>query len=492
MLLGVDVGGTFTDAVLVDGERIHTAKLPTTPGGPVGGVIAAVEEVLARAGAGAATVESFAHGMTVGTNALLEERGARTALIATRGFADLLEIGRQDRPHLYRLCAPKPAPLVERGAALRGRRADRPRGRGRAARRRRAGAPGRGDPRRAAPSRWRSACSSPTSTRATSGASPSTCAASCPACTSPPRTRSCPASASTSAARRRRSTPTSPPARPLPRRGSARRRADGRPARSRWSCSPPAASRRRAEAARAGRLERPLRPRRRRGRRRPARPRSAATATRSASTWAAPPATSAWSRTARCGAPTRAQIGGRADPAADGRRPHGRRRRRLDRLARPRRRAARRPALGRRRPRARLLRPRRQRADRDRRQPAARLPRRRLAAGRRRRARRRRRGARRSRELAASLGLDELRDRRGDRPRRQPGDGARAARGHGRARRRPAPLRPAPLRRRRADARGGDRRRARHRARSSARAPAACSRRSASAPRTGAATRPAR
>ena len=52
--------------------------------------------------------------MTVGTNALLEERGARTALVATRGFADLLEIGRQDRPELYRLCAPKPAPLVER------------------------------------------------------------------------------------------------------------------------------------------------------------------------------------------------------------------------------------------------------------------------------------------------------------------------------------------------------------------------------------------
>src|SRR4051794_38459094 len=51
--------------------------------------------------------------MTVGTNALLEERGARTALIATKGFADLLEIGRQDRPHLYRLCAPKPAPLIE-------------------------------------------------------------------------------------------------------------------------------------------------------------------------------------------------------------------------------------------------------------------------------------------------------------------------------------------------------------------------------------------
>ncbi len=72
----------------------------------------AIEEVLGRAGAEAATVDSFSHGMTVGTNALLEERGARTALVATRGFADLLEIGRQDRPDLYRLCSPKPAPLV--------------------------------------------------------------------------------------------------------------------------------------------------------------------------------------------------------------------------------------------------------------------------------------------------------------------------------------------------------------------------------------------
>ncbi len=112
MLLGVDVGGTFTDAVLFDGETVHTAKLPTTPDDQSLGVIAAVEEVLGRAGATAAAVDSFAHGMTVGTNALLEERGARTALIATQGFADLLEIGRQDRPELYRLCTPKPAPLV--------------------------------------------------------------------------------------------------------------------------------------------------------------------------------------------------------------------------------------------------------------------------------------------------------------------------------------------------------------------------------------------
>jgi len=113
MLLGVDVGGTFTDAVLFDGETVHTAKLPTTPEDQSVGVIGAVTEVLRGAGAESGAVESFAHGMTVGTNALLEERGARVALIATRGFADLLDIGRQDRPELYRLCTPKPTPLVE-------------------------------------------------------------------------------------------------------------------------------------------------------------------------------------------------------------------------------------------------------------------------------------------------------------------------------------------------------------------------------------------
>src|SRR4249919_392637 len=113
MILGVDVGGTFTDAVLLDGGAVHTAKVPTTPREESEGVMRAVAAVLEGAGAEAADVEVFAHGMTVGTNALLEERGARTALIATRGFADLLEIGRQDRPDLYRLCAPKPAPLVD-------------------------------------------------------------------------------------------------------------------------------------------------------------------------------------------------------------------------------------------------------------------------------------------------------------------------------------------------------------------------------------------
>ncbi len=115
MLLGVDVGGTFTDAVLLSDLGLHTAKVPSTPEDQSSGVIAAVETVLERAGVGPDHVEGFTHGMTVGTNALLEERGARTALVATRGFADMLEIGRQARPSLYRPCAAPPGALVDRG-----------------------------------------------------------------------------------------------------------------------------------------------------------------------------------------------------------------------------------------------------------------------------------------------------------------------------------------------------------------------------------------
>ena len=121
MLLGVDVGGTFTDAALLDGERLHTAKVPTTPGDQSEGVVAAIDAVLARAGAVPADIGAFTHGMTVGTNALLEGRGARTALIATAGFGDLLEIGRQNRPSLYHLCRARPEPLVPRELRLEAR-----------------------------------------------------------------------------------------------------------------------------------------------------------------------------------------------------------------------------------------------------------------------------------------------------------------------------------------------------------------------------------
>ena len=118
MLLGVDVGGTFTDAVLVGPDgHIHTAKVPSTPSDEALGVIEAVRMLLAGDGAEAREVERFAHGMTVATNALLEGRTARTALIATAGFTDVIELGRQARPELYRLCVSGPPPLVE--AALR-------------------------------------------------------------------------------------------------------------------------------------------------------------------------------------------------------------------------------------------------------------------------------------------------------------------------------------------------------------------------------------
>ena len=112
MLLGVDVGGTFTDAVLAFDGGLVTAKSPTTPEDQSEGVIAAVRAVLDKAGRDAADVAEFSHGMTVATNALLEGRGARTALIATEGFTDLIALGRQTRAELYRLCAAHPAPLV--------------------------------------------------------------------------------------------------------------------------------------------------------------------------------------------------------------------------------------------------------------------------------------------------------------------------------------------------------------------------------------------
>ena len=106
--LGVDVGGTFTDLVaLVDGALV-TAKVPSTPRDQSEGVLASLRA------ADTGTVAAFAHGMTVATNALLERRGARTALVTTAGFRDVLEIGRQDRPHLYDLARDRPPALIPR------------------------------------------------------------------------------------------------------------------------------------------------------------------------------------------------------------------------------------------------------------------------------------------------------------------------------------------------------------------------------------------
>jgi N-methylhydantoinase A len=115
-ILGVDVGGTFTDAVVLDGGRVATAKVLTAA--------RQEESVLAAArAAGAADVARFAHGTTIATNALLERKGARTAFVTTAGFEHLLHLRRQTRAHLYRPCAAWPEPLVplERCHGVRGR-----------------------------------------------------------------------------------------------------------------------------------------------------------------------------------------------------------------------------------------------------------------------------------------------------------------------------------------------------------------------------------
>ncbi|MFN2270347.1 MAG: hydantoinase/oxoprolinase family protein [Anaerolineae bacterium] len=109
MLLGVDIGGTFTDFVTIDetGDvRIH--KRLTTPKDPSQALLAGVHELQLPSGHATDVV----HGSTIATNALLERKGARTALVTTRGFADVLQIGRQTRPALYALHPRRPSPLI--------------------------------------------------------------------------------------------------------------------------------------------------------------------------------------------------------------------------------------------------------------------------------------------------------------------------------------------------------------------------------------------
>src|SRR5919199_5821648 len=97
--LGVDVGGTFTDLVALWEGDLATAKVPSTPKDQSVGVMNVIEASEVEPGA----VAALAHGMTVATNALLERRGAKTALVTTEGFRDVLEIARQNRPSLYDL-----------------------------------------------------------------------------------------------------------------------------------------------------------------------------------------------------------------------------------------------------------------------------------------------------------------------------------------------------------------------------------------------------
>ena len=118
--IGVDVGGTFTDLVVTIGGENRTIlhKLPSTPEHPDRAIIEGIRDVLAAEGLAAADVEQLAHGTTVGTNALIQRRGGRVALVTSEGFRDLLEIGRQTRPRVYDIHLDYPKPIVERALRL--------------------------------------------------------------------------------------------------------------------------------------------------------------------------------------------------------------------------------------------------------------------------------------------------------------------------------------------------------------------------------------
>ncbi|HLI16262.1 MAG TPA: hydantoinase/oxoprolinase family protein [Acidimicrobiales bacterium] len=113
--LAADVGGTFTDLVVADGDgHLHAAKVPSTPGCFEVGVLGGLDALLAAAGVDAPSLRQVLHGTTAGTNAVLERAGPCTALVTTAGFRDVLEIGRLRTPTLYDLSYEKPAPLVPR------------------------------------------------------------------------------------------------------------------------------------------------------------------------------------------------------------------------------------------------------------------------------------------------------------------------------------------------------------------------------------------
>lgn len=119
ILLGVDVGGTFTDLILVnlDANKVATHKVPSTTPDPSAGVLAGIQHLLAQEGIPLSAVDHLLHGTTVATNAMLEHKGARTGMITTRGYRDIIHIGRHQRPQNYSIMQDIPwqsRPLVER------------------------------------------------------------------------------------------------------------------------------------------------------------------------------------------------------------------------------------------------------------------------------------------------------------------------------------------------------------------------------------------
>jgi N-methylhydantoinase A len=116
--IGVDIGGTFTDVALEIGERRFTGKILTTPQAPEDGVLAALRSVAAEAGVEPGQVGVIIHGTTLATNALIERKGARTALLTTEGFRDVVEIRHENRFEQYDVNIDLPPPLVPRRLRL--------------------------------------------------------------------------------------------------------------------------------------------------------------------------------------------------------------------------------------------------------------------------------------------------------------------------------------------------------------------------------------
>ena len=114
--VGVDVGGTFTDFFAAKGDEglIHVYKTSSTPSNPAEAILNGLDAMCEKFDIPMDQIDRLSHGTTVGTNALIQRTGSRVALVTTKGFRDLLEIGRQTRPHMYDLQIDHPEPLVGR------------------------------------------------------------------------------------------------------------------------------------------------------------------------------------------------------------------------------------------------------------------------------------------------------------------------------------------------------------------------------------------
>ena len=112
--LAVDIGGTFTDVALEHAGGRDTIKVLTTPSAPERGVLTGIQTILQRSGVAAADIELIIHGTTLATNAVIERKGARTALLTTEGFRDVIAMGNESRYDQYDLNIVLPEPLVPR------------------------------------------------------------------------------------------------------------------------------------------------------------------------------------------------------------------------------------------------------------------------------------------------------------------------------------------------------------------------------------------